>query len=470
MVGLKILVTTSVVVFSPLLLIANILTKGGLWNYSMSQAFLPAARKNDLKDTYFKSCVDDLKTMINQVKNEYPEGGSEYNMRIPSKDVSGKDIELSATFIGNKNDLSKPTVIYFCANLAHCEYSNNMVRRYMNVDCNCNILLFNYRSVGLSSGKPPKCAQDIIDDGKTIMEYVTNTMKIPQNNVILEGKCMGAAVATMIAKDYPRAHLKNKNSFTKWSDAAKVVVNKVSYLGFFVKIITDKSKWDLDVLGAWNKRELNPNKGFTLFQTAGSDEILTKDVRIGVKIFAESRVETEAGTKDEHSIYESMTHEGFDPADKAENIEDIKKINTAQLQFIQKVRDEIQSEIEKRPLTYEEQQILRTMKNDKQLNYSTLTEYIKISPMDIDSYETSESHKWHLAMMLKKPYLNDCKKFLDLSVLNRNLSLFEKAEKEILKEFFNMDLIKEILASHSDLAKEFPDLDSARMSVWLLES
>ena len=58
----------------------------------------------------------------------------------------------------------------------------------------CNALIFDYRGLGRSSGQVNEAA-DLVKDGVAVLNFVSNTLQIPGNRVLLYGHSLGSAIA-----------------------------------------------------------------------------------------------------------------------------------------------------------------------------------------------------------------------------------------------------------------------------------
>lgn len=304
-------------VVAPTMLVASILTGGWAWNQAMSLAFLPATSQDhsEIPEAVyrFENLLDQLKWNIRTQGNPLrkkievvdPRDSTKIeirNLKIPMRKNQG---QLDGIFIGEPGN-KVPTVIYFCQNATRYEHQIAIAERYA-IDHKCNIVMWNYPNVGLSTGPTPKSAEDLINSARDLLNYVTNPndgLGVYEGNLILHGSSIGGALATQISKEYPQAHLRNERSFTKWSDAAQGLVNKYSFIGKLAQLIIRDSKWELDALQSWKNREEIPHKGFTWFETAKNDEILNIGSRIGLQI-EQSSLEN---THTVHTQYENVGH------------------------------------------------------------------------------------------------------------------------------------------------------------------
>ena len=67
-----------------------------------------------------------------------------------------------------------------------------------------NILLFDYRGYGRSSGPFPN-EKRVYEDAETAWQYLTEQLKIPANYMIIYGRSLGGAIALNLATEHPNA-------------------------------------------------------------------------------------------------------------------------------------------------------------------------------------------------------------------------------------------------------------------------
>lgn len=105
-------------------------------------------------------------------------------------------IELNAIYAQpNKIGSHTPKVVLFCHGNA-----GNLIHRLERIDKICEmgftILAFDYRGFGKSKGSPSVAGAII--DGKTALNYLVETKKIPTQNIILYGVSLGTGIASQL--------------------------------------------------------------------------------------------------------------------------------------------------------------------------------------------------------------------------------------------------------------------------------
>jgi hypothetical protein len=68
-----------------------------------------------------------------------------------------------------------------------------------------NVLLLDYRGYGLSKGRPSE--QGVYLDGNAGLKYLTKTIDVPEENIVIFGRSLGTAVALDIAQNRALAGL-----------------------------------------------------------------------------------------------------------------------------------------------------------------------------------------------------------------------------------------------------------------------
>lgn len=124
---------------------------------------------------------------------EIREISNEFNLKQLKLETPDKCL-LDAYLL--KTDSSAKTILFFHGNAGNITYSEERVRMFK--ELGVNALLIEYRGYGRSTGKIKK-EEDIYTDGETAYKYLTSTLNIPENKIIIWGWSMGGAVATEIS-------------------------------------------------------------------------------------------------------------------------------------------------------------------------------------------------------------------------------------------------------------------------------
>lgn len=180
--------------------------------------------------------------------------------------------KLDGVFIepADKRDTSRPTVIYFCPNLASYEqFARKLAPVYL--AAGYNLLMFNYAGVGLSEGTT-QGVQDLLNDGRAVIEFARDKDNLGlKGPLLLHGNSLGAAVATVLHVENPETSLMNTTSFTNFRDAVSGFVNRYTFLGPLVGALYADKRWQLDAIENWEKRK----GGHVLAVTAQRDGIVS---------------------------------------------------------------------------------------------------------------------------------------------------------------------------------------------------
>jgi hypothetical protein len=67
------------------------------------------------------------------------------------------------------------------------------------------VLLFDYRGYGLSTGRPTE--KGLIRDGEAAARFVEESLGVPRERIVYHGKSLGSGVAVLTARDRPPARL-----------------------------------------------------------------------------------------------------------------------------------------------------------------------------------------------------------------------------------------------------------------------
>lgn len=144
----------------------------------------------------------------------------DYGARYSQVSLTGDDgSTLYAWWIPAK-DPGAPTLIYFHGNYgnvgANAEHGARLARA-----C-CNVLLFDYRGYGRSTGPFPNESR-MYADAESAWRYVVDQKKVAPAQVILYGHSLGGAVAIEMAKRHPEAAgLIAESTFTSIADRANL--------------------------------------------------------------------------------------------------------------------------------------------------------------------------------------------------------------------------------------------------------
>jgi pimeloyl-ACP methyl ester carboxylesterase len=111
-----------------------------------------------------------------------------------------------------------PTLLYFHGNYgnvgANAEHGARLART-----C-CNVLLFDYRGYGRSSGPFPNESR-MYEDAESVWQYLIGQRKVGPAHIILYGHSLGGAVAIEMAKRHPNAAgVIAESTFTSIADRA----------------------------------------------------------------------------------------------------------------------------------------------------------------------------------------------------------------------------------------------------------
>lgn len=148
-----------------------------------------------------ESTPEDYSTAYTQVS--IPENSSSlYAWWIPSKDPAA------------------PTLIYFHGNYGNVGSNAEQASRLART-C-CNVLLFDYRGYGHSTGPFPNESR-IYADAESVWNYVVQQKQIAPSRILFYGHSLGGGVAVEMAKRHPdAAGLILESTFTSVADRALV--------------------------------------------------------------------------------------------------------------------------------------------------------------------------------------------------------------------------------------------------------
>jgi fermentation-respiration switch protein FrsA (DUF1100 family) len=114
-------------------------------------------------------------------------------------------------------DSSEYTVLFLHGNAGCVARSEERMRFFK--ELGYSTLMIDYRGYGKSSGEI-KVEQDIYDDAKAALAYVTDTLKVPTNKLIVWGWSLGGGVTTELCQNLPLAAVVLEGTFFSLDDIA----------------------------------------------------------------------------------------------------------------------------------------------------------------------------------------------------------------------------------------------------------
>lgn len=108
-----------------------------------------------------------------------------------------------------------------------------------------NVLEFNYRGVGESTGTPTK-PEDLIRDGETCIQYLLSK-GVKEENILIHGLSLGGGVGTQVAAMHDKISMISEKSFSSLSAVVKANFGRVA--GALLRGLG----WELDSVKVWHK-------------------------------------------------------------------------------------------------------------------------------------------------------------------------------------------------------------------------
>jgi len=131
-------------------------------------------------------------------------------------------------------------------------YEQNLVfLRVYGMKLGVNVLTFNYRGVGDSTGWPFN-AMDLVKDGTAAVEYLKKTKHIAERNILIHGHSMGGGLLGYLAIKYPELILVSDRSFRSLTTVAKAFMVNLGptlavllgvVMGGCYDLVTRHSRW-----------------------------------------------------------------------------------------------------------------------------------------------------------------------------------------------------------------------------------
>ena len=109
------------------------------------------------------------------------------------------------------------TVLYFHGNGGNIGHRVEIIRDFH--DLGFNVLIFDYRGYGESTGRPGE--EGTYRDAMAAWRHLTETRRIPAQNIVFFGESLGGAVAAWLAERHMPAALVLYATFTSVTDMAR---------------------------------------------------------------------------------------------------------------------------------------------------------------------------------------------------------------------------------------------------------
>ena len=123
-------------------------------------------------------------------------------------------MELDGWFIPASQ--TGPTLLFFHGNAGNISHRLDSIRIFHDLDL--DVLIFDYRGYGRSTGKPSE--QGVYRDAETAWRYLTEARKINPDRIILFGRSLGSAVAAWLATRTQAGAVILESPFTSVPDMA----------------------------------------------------------------------------------------------------------------------------------------------------------------------------------------------------------------------------------------------------------
>lgn len=116
-------------------------------------------------------------------------------------------------------DKAKFTILFCHGNAGNI--SHRIDKAAMFYDLGINMLVFDYRGYGKSSGSPSESG--LYEDAGAAYRYLTERRKIPKDTIVLYGESLGGAVAIDLAQKTAVQGLITEETFTSIPDMSRLV-------------------------------------------------------------------------------------------------------------------------------------------------------------------------------------------------------------------------------------------------------
>ncbi len=123
---------------------------------------------------------------------------------------------ITGWFVPAKQGETAPTILFCHGNGGNISGRIESIATFHKLGC--NVLIFDYRGYGASSGKPTE--KGTYTDAYTAWKYLTSEKNIPSSRIIIFGRSLGGSIATWLAEKVNPMALVIESSFTSAPDMA----------------------------------------------------------------------------------------------------------------------------------------------------------------------------------------------------------------------------------------------------------
>ena len=127
-------------------------------------------------------------------------------------------------FVAPDQELSSSVVIHLNANMQLMEAAASAGLIQMYHQHQVNVLLFNYRGVGLSSGSISR--DGVLVDAESVFQFVHNGLHVPEDRIVVHARSIGGGVGLGLAKLHPRIAICSERSFASLQQVIRIVLSK----------------------------------------------------------------------------------------------------------------------------------------------------------------------------------------------------------------------------------------------------
>ncbi|MDO8892171.1 MAG: alpha/beta hydrolase [Sulfurimicrobium sp.] len=191
-------------------------------------------------------------------------------------DLATEDGETLAAWFVPAPD-PRGTVLYFHGNGGNIGHRVEIVRDFH--DLGYNVLIFDYRGYGASSGSPGE--QGSYRDAMAAWRHLTETRRIPAESIVFFGESLGGAVAAWLAERHKPGALVFYAAFTSIEDMARTLypilpLRLVVRLGYDTRTALAGVKCPVLILHSSEDEIVPYAQGEALYATApGKKELVT---------------------------------------------------------------------------------------------------------------------------------------------------------------------------------------------------
>lgn len=175
----------------------------------------------------------------NSITQKVPSISFSFENKFTNELTKEKETYIPCIFIKTVGASSHKIMVYF-----HANYEDLGITYRFCIDIatnlNINVLAVEYPGYGIYKASSGCSSDQVLKDSESIYNFLTEIMNIPENNIILMGRCIGSGPASYIASKYKPQCLILLSPFKSIKAAAKSIFDKIKFGWVVEKMIKER--------------------------------------------------------------------------------------------------------------------------------------------------------------------------------------------------------------------------------------